>query len=280
VKELHIGIYKPNEFVRQNKVRCYQRLFVIKDLLHRSGRSHREEEVRRQCFLHPRQSPGFGSVIVNSAGALVTRQYYQPFGADDAIGTSVGEVDYHKFTGQEQVASTGLYYYGGRFYAPELGRFISADPFVGMNRYAYCGNDPVNNTDPTGYDILGIGAWINDQSSADKCNARYMAMDKALIGAAAPIEGASSASSAGGDGYQMTYLDYQYGFTQDQAENHAKMQNDQNAMVWNCSKEGVSLFKVGTIGLVGYDLYKGDLIGAINNGEEGSMVSLKVKQPV
>jgi RHS repeat-associated protein len=53
---------------------------------------------------------------------------------------------------------TGLYYYGGRYYDAEIGRFISADPFVqepldpqNLNRYSYVLNSPQNYTDPSGY---------------------------------------------------------------------------------------------------------------------------------
>jgi RHS repeat-associated protein len=53
---------------------------------------------------------------------------------------------------------SGLYYYGGRYYDPELGRFISPDPFVpepsdpqSLNRYSYVLNNPVNYIDPTGF---------------------------------------------------------------------------------------------------------------------------------
>ena len=53
---------------------------------------------------------------------------------------------------------SGLYFLQTRYYDPETGRFISrdsieyADPesINGLNLYAYCGNNPVMNIDPTG----------------------------------------------------------------------------------------------------------------------------------
>ena len=38
-----------------------------------------------------------------------------------------------------------------RYYDPAAGRFISEDPILsGINWYAYCNNNPINATDPTG----------------------------------------------------------------------------------------------------------------------------------
>jgi RHS repeat-associated protein len=58
----------------------------------------------------------------------------------------------------------------GRVYDCTLGRFISADPNIdgvsdaqGYNRYTYCGNNPLNHTDPTGYlswrSLIGVGLF-------------------------------------------------------------------------------------------------------------------------
>ncbi|GAB4262574.1 MAG: hypothetical protein Kow0080_00040 [Candidatus Promineifilaceae bacterium] len=54
--------------------------------------------------------------------------------------------------------SLGLYYYNARYFAPGLGRFISADTFIpdptspqSLNRYAYSLNSPINFNDPTGH---------------------------------------------------------------------------------------------------------------------------------
>jgi RHS repeat-associated protein len=74
------------------------------------------------------------------------------------------------FTGHEHLDQVGLIHMGGRVYDPEIGRFLSPDPFVqfpastqGFNRYAYVGNNPLSYTDPSGYflkklmKVAGIG---------------------------------------------------------------------------------------------------------------------------
>ena len=62
------------------------------------------------------------------------------------------------FTMHEHLDQVGLVHMGGRVYDPELGRFLSPDPFVqfpistqGFNRYAYVSNNPLSYTDPSGY---------------------------------------------------------------------------------------------------------------------------------
>ncbi len=47
----------------------------------------------------------------------------------------------------------GFMYYDARYYDPDLGRFLQPDPMLdGMNRYTYCGNNPIRYSDPTGFD--------------------------------------------------------------------------------------------------------------------------------
>ncbi|UCF08029.1 MAG: RHS repeat-associated core domain-containing protein, partial [Thermoplasmata archaeon] len=65
------------------------------------------------------------------------------------------------FTSREWDEETGLYYYRARYYAPEIGRFLSQDPLINsgiVNLYVYVDCDPVNSIDPTGEDLIFIPA--------------------------------------------------------------------------------------------------------------------------
>ncbi len=74
-------------------------------------------------------------------------------------------------------AETGFYYLQSRYYDPCIGRFINSDTFtstgqsfLGYNMFAYCGNNPINNNDPSGmiWHIAvgaGIGAVLGAVSS-------------------------------------------------------------------------------------------------------------------
>ncbi|QTD50170.1 RHS repeat-associated core domain-containing protein [Sulfidibacter corallicola] len=86
-----------------------------------------------------------------------------PFGITlrEAMNTAVsGNVkEPHLFTGQEKEPDFGMYYMGGRWYFPEVGRFLQVDPADQYwNPYSYVGNDPVNMVDPTG--LYGEDGWF------------------------------------------------------------------------------------------------------------------------
>src|SRR5690606_27050292 len=81
---------------------------------------------------------------------------YHPFGTSayrsSKNGTDISLKRY-RFSGKEKDDETGFYYFGARYYAPWLARWISCDPVGfadGMNLYRYCRNNPVMLRDPNG----------------------------------------------------------------------------------------------------------------------------------
>lgn len=70
----------------------------------------------------------------------------------------IGEINPFRYRGYYYDEEISLYYLNARYYDPEVGRFISADSMEylspesinGLNLYAYCGNNPVMNMDPSG----------------------------------------------------------------------------------------------------------------------------------
>ena len=95
-----------------------------------------------------------GSVrqVMQSTNLLYSSDY-KPFGANYQKDGQT----YFQFSGKPIDGSTGLYYFGARFYNPSMQRFITEDTFPGikddpqsLNRYAYVEDNPLSRTDPTG----------------------------------------------------------------------------------------------------------------------------------
>lgn len=115
-------------------------------------------------YLH---SDHLGSVGVatTSTGGFLDRAEYGPWGNVRTGGVPETTLS---FTGQKR-DGTGLLYYGARYYDPVLGRFLSPDSIIPggginpqmLNRYAYVGNNPINQTDPTGHCGYGDGSDCN-----------------------------------------------------------------------------------------------------------------------
>ena len=83
-----------------------------------------------------------------------------------------------RYCGEYTDPETGLIYLRNRYYDPTVGRFISEDPAKdGMNWYVYCGNNPVNFTDPLGLEniVISGGAFHTGNSKY-----QYAFVDTAL----------------------------------------------------------------------------------------------------
>lgn len=107
---------------------------------------------------------GLGSVthLTDESQNVVESFTYDAYGTPSRA-SSVGNP--YLFTGREFEPQIGLYYYRERYYSPDIGRFISADPsgfFGGLNFYSYGLNNPVILVDPTGRTSLIPAAfyWV------------------------------------------------------------------------------------------------------------------------
>ena len=106
-----------------------------------------------------------GSVItlLDSSGGVLNRNTYDPWG-NGSLGTGTNR-SVLGWTGGFKLA-TGEYHFGQRYYRPDMRRWTQADPLdqtgdlLEGNKYSYAGNDPVNNTDPTGEFLFAIPAGI------------------------------------------------------------------------------------------------------------------------
>ena len=95
------------------------------------------------------------TAITGKDGRLAARYAYDAFGRELTAEGELAGWNRFRYTSREQDAQTGLYHYRARTYAPELGRFTSADPagrMGGFNLYAYVENDPTAWNDPFGLD--------------------------------------------------------------------------------------------------------------------------------
>ncbi len=98
---------------------------------------------------------GSSSLELDRQGLKISLEIYYPYGGTAWwAARSQIEAEYKtlRYSGREMDLS-GLYFYGARYYAPWLQRWISADPggdVDGLNLYAMVGNNPLNYTDING----------------------------------------------------------------------------------------------------------------------------------
>jgi RHS repeat-associated protein len=122
-----------------------------------------------------------------SGGQPVTRHNYGPFGQPlTSNGSTV--LNGKAYINQRFDAETGLQYLQARYYDPLLGRFLSPDTYdpdragVDFNRYAYGGNNPINESDPFGHSSTTYtnssggtttGNWTSSTDSSRSSNYSY-----------------------------------------------------------------------------------------------------------
>ena len=111
-----------------------------------------QQQSERLYYVHD----GLGSVrqLADTTGEILTNYAYDPFGVPLVAGDVCNP---YQFTGEAWDEEVGLLYLRARYYQPEVGRFITKDPWTGnrwkpsgSNSYVYVTSNPVNLVDPSG----------------------------------------------------------------------------------------------------------------------------------
>ena len=105
---------------------------------------------------------GNNRVLADAGGSMVGWKDYDPFGEEIAITvtnqsglTIFGDYESpYRYGGKEWNATTSTYDFEARYLSPSFHRFTTMDPlaekYYSISPYAYCANNPVRYSDPTG----------------------------------------------------------------------------------------------------------------------------------
>ena len=91
--------------------------------------------------------------LVDTNGAIAAHYEYDPFGNTVTQDGGQADANPYRFKTKYWDGETGFYYYGYRYYSPELGRWLNRDPIEeggGLNIYCFVENQPIRY-----YDFLG-----------------------------------------------------------------------------------------------------------------------------
>lgn len=129
--------------------------------------------------------------LIKSDGTVAANYEYDAWGKlltvtnanGSTIGSSlhIGLMNPLRYRGYVYDDETGLYYLQSRYYDPTTGRFVNADGYfqsggnlLDANMSAYCGNNPVNFSDPTGqYTVCPIHGDSYSQPNCVYCHPSF-----------------------------------------------------------------------------------------------------------
>jgi insecticidal toxin complex protein TccC len=129
---------------------------------------------------------GSSSLELDSDAEVISQESYHPYGSTAWFaGRNEVEASYKtvRYSGKEQDA-TGLYYYGFRYYAPWLQRWINPDPAEktdGLNFFGMVRNSPLTFQDLEGFKPIkpmGVEEVVLDAAEADKSEQKLVLNDK------------------------------------------------------------------------------------------------------
>jgi RHS repeat-associated protein len=143
-RTLHIGTHILSESSKDNRQTPYQTRYQLNNHLQSN------------------------TLELDDKAQTLSYEHYYPYGGTAIIAgkdkTQVQQKRY-RYTGKERDDSSGLCYYGARYLAPWLARWISPDSagaVDGLNLYVYVGNNPLKYRDPTGhFPLISWDSFVN-----------------------------------------------------------------------------------------------------------------------
>jgi RHS repeat-associated protein len=124
--------------------------------------------LEAQVYYYHNDLLGSPIYVTDIDGSVVWKGDYPPFGEPLQDIDTVYWGNAYTYLGNED--DGGLMYFNARYYAKELGRFMSCDPIKDMassaltiNPYVYCGNNPLVFKDPLGLRQAPGPSWGDDE---------------------------------------------------------------------------------------------------------------------
>lgn len=157
------------------------------------GRSHAYQtgsgNFTNHNFYH---ADGNGNItyMLNSSQSVVANYRYDPFGNTISKSGSLANANLYRFSSKEIHVNSGLYYYGYRFYHPNLQRWLNRDPIGeegGINLYGFVSGNPL-----ISYDAFGLqrGSPGPSAPAPDTCTPdQRKQIEKAMAAACKRVSG-------------------------------------------------------------------------------------------
>jgi RHS repeat-associated protein len=122
------------------------------------ARTDHSTSVPTHAYYH---ADGNGNVtaLINQQQVIVARYTYDPYGNLLAKSGPLADANTYRFSSKEWQPNAGLYYFGYRFYEPNLQRWVNRDPIGergGLNLGRFSGNSPLNKYDPYGHFVGAV----------------------------------------------------------------------------------------------------------------------------
>jgi RHS repeat-associated protein len=113
------------------------------------------------------------TAMMDASGNQVAKYLYDPYGNMVGMWGTLAQANTYRFSSKEIDVKSGLYYYGYRYYEPNLQRFLNNDPIKeqgGINLYTYVRNNPINEFDLWGLDAVFrfIGGGTQTAANAEQ----------------------------------------------------------------------------------------------------------------